>query len=223
MPAVVLSGSYNDLSNKPTIPNAQVNSDWNATSGVSQILNKPTIPSDTNLGNTDFSITGNRLISNASGHSLSFTGNGLVNFGSPTSGAKVAISNTTAGRTALNVEGVSTGVAFRVDNVGGGKNISFTNSFEFQAANGANVIATVDNATGLVMNNKKVTGIPTTGATGSDALSVTQAENTFSPDIVTYTVATGATGLALDAGNKIFRTFVVNTTTATTGNVSVTV
>lgn len=39
------SGSYNDLSDKPTIPAAQVNSDWNATSGVARILNKPTIPS----------------------------------------------------------------------------------------------------------------------------------------------------------------------------------
>lgn len=39
------SGSYNDLTNKPTIPAAQVNSDWSASSGVAQILNKPTIPS----------------------------------------------------------------------------------------------------------------------------------------------------------------------------------
>lgn len=39
---VATSGSYNDLSNKPTIPAAQVNSDWNSSSGVSQILNKPT-------------------------------------------------------------------------------------------------------------------------------------------------------------------------------------
>ena len=30
--------------NKPNIPAAQVNSDWNATSGIAQILNKPTIP-----------------------------------------------------------------------------------------------------------------------------------------------------------------------------------
>ena len=30
--------------NKPTIPAAQVNADWNAASGVAQILNKPTIP-----------------------------------------------------------------------------------------------------------------------------------------------------------------------------------
>ena len=41
------SGDYNDLTNKPTIPAAQVNSDWNANSGVAQILNKPTIPTKT--------------------------------------------------------------------------------------------------------------------------------------------------------------------------------
>lgn len=41
---VATSGSYNDLSNKPTIPSEQVNADWNATSGKAQILNKPTIP-----------------------------------------------------------------------------------------------------------------------------------------------------------------------------------
>ncbi len=37
------SGSYADLANKPTIPAAQVNSDWNASSGITQILNKPTL------------------------------------------------------------------------------------------------------------------------------------------------------------------------------------
>ena len=37
------SGDYDDLTNKPTIPAAQVNSDWNASSGVSQILNKPSL------------------------------------------------------------------------------------------------------------------------------------------------------------------------------------
>lgn len=68
--SVATSGSYNDLTNKPsipsaqvqsdwsqsnsnevdyiknkpTIPAAQVNADWNASSGVAQILNKPTIP-----------------------------------------------------------------------------------------------------------------------------------------------------------------------------------
>ena len=41
--AVAMSGDYDDLENKPTIPAAQVNSDWNATSGKAQILNKPTL------------------------------------------------------------------------------------------------------------------------------------------------------------------------------------
>ena len=40
---VATSGSYADLSNKPTIPAAQVNSDWNASSGVAEILNKPSL------------------------------------------------------------------------------------------------------------------------------------------------------------------------------------
>ena len=39
--SVATSGSYNDLIDTPTIPAAQVNSDWNSSSGVSQILNKP--------------------------------------------------------------------------------------------------------------------------------------------------------------------------------------
>ena len=41
---VATTGNYEDLTNKPTIPAAQVNADWNAASGVAQILNKPTIP-----------------------------------------------------------------------------------------------------------------------------------------------------------------------------------
>ena len=41
---VATTGNYNDLLHKPVIPAAQVNSDWNSTSGVSAILNKPDIP-----------------------------------------------------------------------------------------------------------------------------------------------------------------------------------
>ena len=51
---VATSGSYNDLSNKPTIPAAQVNSDWDATSGVAQILNKPTLGTAASKDATDF-------------------------------------------------------------------------------------------------------------------------------------------------------------------------
>lgn len=40
---VATTGDYDDLVNKPTIPQAQVNSDWNASSGVAEILNKPNL------------------------------------------------------------------------------------------------------------------------------------------------------------------------------------
>lgn len=39
----LFSGDYNDLINKPTIPAAQVPSDWAATEGVARILNKPAL------------------------------------------------------------------------------------------------------------------------------------------------------------------------------------
>jgi hypothetical protein len=40
---VATSGSYSDLSNKPTIPAAQVQTDWNASSGLGVLLNKPSL------------------------------------------------------------------------------------------------------------------------------------------------------------------------------------
>lgn len=53
---VANTGSYNDLTDKPTIP-GQVNADWNAVSGSAQILNKPTFASVATLG-TYSSLTG---------------------------------------------------------------------------------------------------------------------------------------------------------------------
>ena len=39
--------SVSYIKNKPTIPEPQVNSDWNASSGISQILNKPEMTTQT--------------------------------------------------------------------------------------------------------------------------------------------------------------------------------
>ena len=46
---VATTGDYDDLINTPTIPAAQVNADWDAVSGVAEILNKPTIPTNAEL------------------------------------------------------------------------------------------------------------------------------------------------------------------------------
>ena len=51
---VATTGSYTDLLNKPTIPSAQVNSDWNASSGVAEILNKPSLGTAAAANVTDF-------------------------------------------------------------------------------------------------------------------------------------------------------------------------
>ena len=50
---VATTGDYDDLLNKPTIPAAQVNSDWDAVSGVAQILNKPTLSTVATSGDYD--------------------------------------------------------------------------------------------------------------------------------------------------------------------------
>lgn len=54
---VATTGLYSDLSGKPTIPAAQVNSDWNATSGVAQILNKPTLGTMASESASDYTKT----------------------------------------------------------------------------------------------------------------------------------------------------------------------
>lgn len=65
---VATSGAYSDLTGTPTIPAAQVNSDWNASSGVAQILNKPTIPTvnDATLTITQNGSTAGTFTANAS-------------------------------------------------------------------------------------------------------------------------------------------------------------
>lgn len=80
---VATSGSYNDLSNKPTIPAAQVNADWNAVSGVAQILNKPSIPEGNKqigLYSTSVSVGLNSITAEIAPHLDLSTTNGLLIF-----------------------------------------------------------------------------------------------------------------------------------------------
>ena len=68
---VATSGSYNDLSNKPTIPDAQIQSDWNqaTTTAKDYIKNKPTIPDVTEKADKVSSATNGNLAGlNASGN-----------------------------------------------------------------------------------------------------------------------------------------------------------
>ena len=119
---VAFSNSYNDLDNLPTIPTAtsdltndgadgvnpfitaadvpaQVNSDWNATSGVAEILNKPTLTSGTvtsvgltmpsafSVANSPITSSGDIAVTGAGTVSQYVRGDGsLANFPSSTGG-----------------------------------------------------------------------------------------------------------------------------------------
>ena len=97
--AVGFSNDYDDLDNLPTIPAAQVNSDWNATSGVEEILNKPTLTSGTvtsvgltmpsafSVANSPITTSGTLAVTGAGTVSQYVRGDGsLANFPSSTGG-----------------------------------------------------------------------------------------------------------------------------------------
>jgi hypothetical protein len=87
------NASLDYIKNKPTIPAAQVNSDWNATSGLAQILNKPTIPT---VGADDFSST---VTTQASTLTVDFTGSSVIFWQPSANGNRtITLSNFTAGR-----------------------------------------------------------------------------------------------------------------------------
>jgi hypothetical protein len=88
---VAYTGNYNDLNNRPTIPSGQVNSDWNATSGVAQILNRPnrrntyiinslpTVIKNSNIGGSIGDIfLGGISLNNERGSRLAPGGNGFL-------------------------------------------------------------------------------------------------------------------------------------------------
>lgn len=71
-----------------------VNADWNAASGDAQILNKPSIPSNTNLGNTNLTSSGNRTY-DQSGNDLIINPNGgqfeINDSSGPPTGAEIVV------------------------------------------------------------------------------------------------------------------------------------
>ena len=80
------SGSYNDLTNQPTIPPAQVRADWNATGTVSEILNKPIVPPQPSVNVVVPSNNGNLTYNNTNGE-FTFTPPDLSGYASNTNEA----------------------------------------------------------------------------------------------------------------------------------------
>ena len=80
------SGNYNDLTNQPTIPPAQVRADWNATGTVSEILNKPIVPPQPSVSVVVPSNNGNLTYNNTNGE-FTFTPPDLSGYASNTNEA----------------------------------------------------------------------------------------------------------------------------------------
>jgi len=73
------SGNYQDLTNKPTIPAAQIQADWNATTGLAVIKNKPAIPGISTVTVAAPSGGGNLSLNNANAE-FTYTPPDLSNF-----------------------------------------------------------------------------------------------------------------------------------------------
>lgn len=82
---VATTGSYSDLTDKPPILTAQVNSDWNSTSGFSQVLNKPNLFSGSYVDLTGKPVLFSGNYADLSGKPVVFDGTYTSLTGKPTS------------------------------------------------------------------------------------------------------------------------------------------
>lgn len=101
-PSWLTSLAYSKLTGTPTIPAAQVNSDWNAGSGVAQILNKPTIPT---LPTLSFNNAPGRSVvtgTGATGFQVSSTRAAIVNY-SVTISTTVSLAGNSTGYVVLQI------------------------------------------------------------------------------------------------------------------------
>ena len=180
--AVGFSNDYNDLDNLPIIPAAQVNSDWNATSGVEEILNKPTIPTATSdLTNDSGFITISDVPAQVNADWNSTTGaseilnkptipsiDGLVPYEGATGDVDLGNNDLYLAKQWLYDEPVGgygsvhlTDSVFHVEDVDGHSMVTFEDGF-FTIANGATIRALL-NVSGLTANRDFV--LPNTSGT----------------------------------------------------------
>lgn len=153
---VAVSGSYEDLTNKPTVSLSQINSDWNATTGVAQILNKPTLFSGSYVDLTN-KPTIETLVppqTNNSGRVLSTNGSAVFwSALSLTSLTGVAISSPTPGQV-LKYDGVNwfNGVDLSGSGEGGAMAArTITSAITTSIANGASQNITITGFKGYII------------------------------------------------------------------------
>ena len=122
---VATSGSYNDLSDKPTIPSGQIQSDWaqSDNTSVDYIKNKPTIPSDTTYTFAEGTTNGAFQVTPSGGSAQSVKVHGLGSMAYAATSSYVAESgDTMTGTLTMN----NTQVVVKDNNITSGSNPSST-------------------------------------------------------------------------------------------------
>lgn len=182
--ATAFSNDYNDLDNLPSIPAAQVNSDWNATSGVAEILNKPTIPSLT----------------------------GYVPYTGATSDLDMGTHNITADHISLNVSpsGAGFGVGATQWNNTIGSSETLLKGGSVTLKNGVDLVARVVNKVtpNTTLTKAAYQAVKVSGAQGGRlAVGLAQANTDLNSadtiGIVTETIATNQEGFVITVGQLL--------------------
>lgn len=154
-----------EILNKPTIPAAQVNSDWNATTGVAQILNKPTIPA----GGLPSGGTAGQILTKVD--ATDYNATWQENFADWTSVVKHTVKNnglsgTITKGTAVYVTG-SNGTNMLV---GRASNTSEATSSKTMGLMQSDITTTGGNQTGFVITEGLLEGLNTAGQTAGDPI-----------------------------------------------------
>lgn len=208
---VATTGDYNDLANTPSIPAAQQPADWNATSGATRILNKPTIPlyiaNLADVSGTEPSVNqslkwdGTSWSPSHSGIALQDDGSlvgsaSTINFGSNLS---VSISNDIATITASTAAGISSALDTRLYSVAEKFARVTGNTVSIVYGNGstANVGVCVSPTGDISVN---VIGIPDDSSFDNSVIS-------FSVFVVQSGTARSCTSVSLNGVSKQIRWF----------------
>lgn len=182
--ATAFSNDYNDLDNLPSIPAAQVNADWNATSGFAEILNKPTIPSLT----------------------------GYVPYTGATSDLDMGTHNITADHISLNVSpsGAGFGVGATQWNNTIGSSETLLKGGSVTLKNGVDLVARVVNKVtpNTTLTKANYQAVKVSGAQGGRlAIGLAQANTDLNSadtiGIVTETIATNQEGFVITVGQLL--------------------
>jgi hypothetical protein len=168
---VATSGNYNDLVNTPTIPSTQVNSDWNATIGVAQILNKP----ESTAEQIDSAVTNSHshsnktVLDNLSDNSGTLYYNGEAIIGGSGTGSNVTFSGDLSGTDSNQTVAKFQGIPVNLSSATNGQVIAYNGSLnQYEPANisvtgivGSTQITQADSDTTIASQSEQVFNYPT--------------------------------------------------------------